>query len=808
MPLSVNAQYDQMGTVKIKAGETVLLEVPESFVNEYNNWLGYLSNWSTKNVPDNALHLSNYPSSLFTCKITAYDKLKNYNNAEVHFTYKFTKNLKTYDRDLLWMIELEEETPPTPIQHEEGKYFQVYAADGSYMSFQVLSNTDRTCKLTYSSNESGNITIPATADGYSVVEIGDYIFYKCENITAVHLPSSLKRIGDSVFRGCKRLTSITGYDNLEYICSGSFDDTPWYESFPEGPVYIGKVLYENRGDIPENTHFMVKEGTKGISQYAFYAKNMVEGWYTSLLGLVGVTIPASVENIGDDNYSFAVFDCPNLYTIEVEAGNKIYDSRQGCNAIIEKASSKLIVACNSTVIPSTVKVIGQRSFCYLPAITSITIPDGVETIEDYAFDGCLLESVAIGKSVKSLSPQSFYGHRLKSITVSSANATYDNRDNCNAVIEKGSNKLVMGCSTTVIPATVTTIGEWAFSNLYGDFIIPNNVRKIEEYAFSCVSLTFLTIGSGVTEIDERAFYGVNDLRAVHSLIENPFDIDESVFKSNTWRPDSIYDNATLYVPIGTKQKYERAKGWSKFKNIVEESITATAISLPETATVAMGSTLKLAPQFTPENATAELTWKSRNEAIATVDDNGVVTGIKEGNTFITVETDNGLSAYCKLTVTKPAPPEPTKIEIADELSVSVGQKVKVDYTLTPANAETTVSWTIDDETVATIDEDGILTGKTEGLAVVTAKTANGHTSNLCFITVTPAPEINADVNGDGTVDVADISAVISVMAGQGNQATEKSADVNGDGTVDVADISSVITRMAELARFVSVADTE
>ena len=233
---------------------------------------------------------------------------------------------------------------------------------------------------------------------------------------------------------------------------------------------------------------------------------------------------------------------------------------------------------------------------------------------------------------------------------------------------------------------------------------------------------------------------------------------------------------------------------------VKNPVKPESITLPGTASVAEGETITLTPEITPADAETTLTWKSRNEAIATIDDNGVVTGVKEGNTFITVETDNGLSAYCKLTVTKPTPPEPTMIEIPEELTVGVGQKLKVDYTLTPKNAETTITWTIDDETVATIDGDGFLTGKTEGLAVITATTANGKTSNPCFITVTPAPEINVDVNGDGTVDVADISSIISVMAGQGGNITEKSADVNGDGTVDVADIAAVITRMAELTR--------
>lgn len=111
------------------------------------------------------------------------------------------------------------------------------------------------------------------------------------------------------------------------------------------------------------------------------------------------------------------------------------------------------------------------------------------------------------------------------------------------------------------------------------------------------------------------------------------------------------------------------------------------------------------------------------------------------------------------------------------------------YTLTPENSETVVTWEIDDETVATIDNEGILTGKSEGLAVAIATTANGLKSNFCFITVI----LEGDVNDDGTVDVADIATVIDVMSGT---STSDKADVNGDGTVDVADIATVIDIMA------------
>jgi hypothetical protein len=99
---------------------------------------------------------------------------------------------------------------------------------------------------------------------------------------------------------------------------------------------------------------------------------------------------------------------------------------------------------------------------------------------------------------------------------------------------------------------VTSIGEWAF--------------------FDCSGLTSVTIGSGVTSIGNRAFDGV-DIPTVISLIENPFKItgktsDYRTFSQNT------FNNATLYVPKGTIEKYKATDGWKDFANIKEGNPTA------------------------------------------------------------------------------------------------------------------------------------------------------------------------------------------------------------------------------------------
>ncbi|MBR1484417.1 MAG: Ig-like domain-containing protein, partial [Prevotella sp.] len=103
--------------------------------------------------------------------------------------------------------------------------------------------------------------------------------------------------------------------------------------------------------------------------------------------------------------------------------------------------------------------------------------------------------------------------------------------------------------------------------------------------------------------------------------------------------------------------------------VTVNNLSPTAVALPNTATVAIGSSIALKPEFTPSNALAELTWSSDDESIAVVSNNGVVTGKKKGQTFINVETDNGKTAYCKLTVTAP---EPVSIELPKTATVIVG----------------------------------------------------------------------------------------------------------------------------------------
>lgn len=265
------------------------------------------------------------------------------------------------------------------------------------------------------------------------------------------------------------------------------------------------------------------------------------GGFFQCSSLTSLTIPKSVTTIGHEAFSY----CYGLTSLNVEAGNTKYDSRDNCNAIIETATNKLVSGTKNTVIPNSVTTIGNEAFLGCRGLTSITIPNSVTTIEDGAFHGCYaLVSIKIPKSVTTIGILPFVDcHNLNSLNVEAGNTKYDSRDNCNAVIETSTNAIVAGCPATTIPATVTEIGSYVFCGLYNCTIhLHSDIDKIGDYAFwNCNGL--------ILDVEKTT----------------PIDINENVFEGLI--------NSTLRVPEGCKSAYAEATGWSKFgaDNIIEEN---------------------------------------------------------------------------------------------------------------------------------------------------------------------------------------------------------------------------------------------
>ncbi len=370
--------------------------------------------------------------------------------------------------------------------------------EASDLYYNIISDTEVEV-IAGETKYTGDIVIPSktTIDSktYTVTTIGEEAFYECTGLTSVTIPNSVTTIGEKAFLSCTGLTDIT---------------------IPNSVTTIGyQVFYECRG----LTSITIPNSVTSIGKNAFY----------DCTGLTSIRIPNSVTSI--DNSAF--ISCFRLTSIVVESGNTVYDSRDNCNAIIETATNTLIYGCKTTLIPSSVTSIGESAFQNCGGLTSVTIPNSVTTIGKRAFAECgNLTSVTIPSSVTCIQGGIFFGcFGLTSIIIESGNTIYDSRDNCNAIIETATNTLIYGCKTTVIPNSVTSIGDGAFDRNYGltSVTIPNSVTSIGNSAFFCCrNLTSVTIPNSVTSIGNNAFAYCTGLTSV-TIPNSVTSIGESAF---------------------------------------------------------------------------------------------------------------------------------------------------------------------------------------------------------------------------------------------------------------------------------------
>ena len=167
----------------------------------------------------------------------------------------------------------------------------------------------------------------------------------------------------------------------------------------------------------------------------------------------------------------------------------------------------------------SVSSIGRNAFNNCSGLTSVTIGNSVTSIGQYAFAACSgLTSITIPNSVTSIEQSAFAAcSGLSSIVVESGNTVYDSRDNCNAIIITETDELIAGFKNTIIPNSVTRIGNWAFVDCSSmtSITIPNSVTSIGEGAFKgCRGLTSITIPNSVTSIGDKVFSGCNGLTSV------------------------------------------------------------------------------------------------------------------------------------------------------------------------------------------------------------------------------------------------------------------------------------------------------
>jgi hypothetical protein len=296
-----------------------------------------------------------------------------------------------------------------------------------------------------------------------------------------------------------------------------------------------------------------------------------------------LNVPESVNYEGTD---YAVTSIGNsaflyyFYLTSLSLPNSLITIEDGAFAYCSGFTGDLI-------IPNSVTTIGASAFftCY-SFDGDLVIGNSVTTIGEYAFDDCngMHGVLNIPSNVTTIGLDAFRYCAFSGITVDPANPVFDSRDNCNAIIRTSNNELVLGCVNTVIPTSVTAIGENAFCGLDGltSINIPNSITSIGAGAFSfCFHLTGdLTIPNSVKTIGAGAFFQCSGFDGTLTIGESVEYIGDYAF-----RQCSHFTNAVSLATVPPELGNE--PGWNC---VVFEQFGTQTLTVPQGCAAAYQNT--------------------------------------------------------------------------------------------------------------------------------------------------------------------------------------------------------------------------
>lgn len=622
------------------------------------------------------------------------------------------------------------------IVNEDNKFF--ITKDG------ILYDKDVTRIIFIPNNISGKIDV---ISGIKIIE--DDTFRGRANITEVTIPDSVTSIGSGAFRECTNLKKIKIGENVKSIGVNILADTAYSRNksnYTEGVLYVGKYAIScNSEDVKKSKFLQIKEGTEVIADYSFASESMEY-----------VYLPDSLKIIGKDSFAF----CDNLKNVRWGDGIEFIDDGAFCfdqnleNVYLKNKNLKLGITCFYEC-----KIKRAR----IDTLNKVNM--GLGSTTDYldVYVG-LIDSREMNYYPKYLVlPEDEYD--INSYFDSPETYIYTNLDK---KLEEDRRNLLNGHS-------VEYLGEWHLATFLVNGMVVEiaplkNGNILQSPAANAINIMLpdgaTLLGwdiNGDGKVDELPATLTSDLEA-HAVYNAPItsiamntelslEVDESKKLDVTIEPFGYNQSDKLtwesadksVVTVVDGKVTGVTEGQTTIKAVLDANkdiyaeciVTVTpktyGIKLTDSETVInVGDTYKLTPEVVvPENDIDKTVFTSGDISIATVDTDGLITGIAPGNTSITI-THGEYSAEFAVTVKQPM----TSVAInKSETEINVGETITLSAAFEPENTtdDKSIFWYSKDSSIAKVDSYGVVTAVSPGTVDICGAVGNFRIS--CSVTV-------------------------------------------------------------------------
>ena len=531
-----------------------------------------------------------------------------------------------------------------------------FEVDGIY--YNITSEENNMVEVTYPADKKGFykdvVFIPEKVSyggkEYTVAAIGERAFEYNYELLSVVMPNTIRSIKEFAFNGCINLKSLTissevseigdyafmGLRSLEHLAVDCHNKT--FDSrgdcnaiirtrtntllvgckatvIPDGvEVIAGNAFISCQDSSIEPFELNFPPSVEIIEPFAFNccyplsAVTFSEGlrrigrWAFIGTSIECLEIPASVTEIDEQ----AFISCESLKVIKVKKGNKVYDSRKGCNAIIESATGCLLQGCEgTTIVPEGVKVISSCAF-YGSKIKKIKLPSSLETIERSAFVCCKeLKKLVIPGSVRRIHYEILCGSGIEELIVENGveeipeyaffecpklryvslpeslkefgryGAVFvDCPELVRVDVDKDNECYYSNGQVLVDKRTKTIIDGWG-TEICNAADFPKELlpTRIGNNAFRKQSLLrYVILPATIESVGDGAFSGCKSLRQLNCHAVVPPVLGKDVFKLDEVNGivlTPLQEQLHLLVPEASVEAYKNALGWKDFKAIID-----------------------------------------------------------------------------------------------------------------------------------------------------------------------------------------------------------------------------------------------